>query len=128
MIVFQWINMETFLISKQLNDLTFSNMAQYIIEIFKHYFAIVMSWGFHDAIAIENGLRFSVQGFLFTGKVEVVYSESDDLFTIRLLNPNGSTKKKVEGVYLDGLVDTIDSLVEKCKNYKDRVRHEYHLV
>ena len=103
-------------------------MAQYIIEIFKHYISIVWSWGFNTPVAIENGLQFFVQGFLHKGKVQVIYDEGYDLFTVRLLNQDGSTKKVVDGVYLDGLVDTIDGMVERCKNYKDRVRNEYHLI
>ena len=103
-------------------------MTQYIIEIFKHYISIVWSWGFNTPVAIENGLQFCVQGFLHKGKVQVIYDEGYDLFTVRLLNQDGSTKKVVDGVYLDGLVDTIDGMVERCKNYKDRVRNEYHLI
>ena len=103
-------------------------MAYYIISIFKHYISIVLSWGFHNPVAIENGLRFSVQGYLHTGKVEVIYDEGWDLFTVRILNLDGSTKKEVEGVYLDGLVDTIDGLVEKCHNYASRVKKQYHLA
>ena len=103
-------------------------MAQYILEIFRHYLNIVWSWGFNTPVAIENGLRFSVQGFLHKGKVEVVYDEGYDLFTVRLLNADGSTKKEEEGVYLDGLVEVIDTLVEKCPNYAQKVRKTYHLI
>lgn len=103
-------------------------MAYYIISIFKHYISIVLSWGFHNPVAIENGLRFSVQGYLHTGKVEVLYDEGWDLFTVRILNPDGSTKKEIEGVYIDGLVSTIDSEVEKCHNYASRVKKQYHLA
>ena len=101
-------------------------MAQYIIEIFKHYLSIVWSWGFHNPVAIENGLRFSVQGFLHTGKVEVLYDEGYDLFKVRLLNPDGSTKIEEDGVYLDGLVDVIDGMVERCENYKQKVVESYY--
>ena len=101
-------------------------MAQYIIEVFKHYLSIVLSWGFHDPVAIENGLRFSVEGFLHTGKVEVLYDEGYDLFNVRLLNPDGSTKRAEEGVYLDGLVEVIDRMVERCDNYIQKVRDTYY--
>lgn len=87
-----------------------------------------MSWGFHNAVAIENGLRFNVQGFLHKGKVEVVYDEGYDLFTVRLLNKDGSVKKVEEGVYLDCLVDVIDGMVEQCENYAERVKHDYGLA
>ena len=103
-------------------------MASYILSILRTQIMVMLSWGFHDAKAIENGLQFYVQGFLHKGKVQVIYDEGYDLFTVRLLNQDGSTKKVVDGVYLDGLVDTIDGMVERCKNYKDRVRNEYHLI
>lgn len=103
-------------------------MAKYILSIFRHYLPIIMSWGFHNAVAIENGLRFNVQGFLHKGKVEVVYDEGYDLFTVRLLNKDGSVKKVEEGVYLDCLVDVIDGMVERCENYAERVKHDYGLA
>lgn len=84
-----------------------------------------MSWGFHNPQATENGLRFQVQGFLHTGAVEVVYDEGYDLFTVRILNGDGSIKTVQDDVYLDGLVDTIDKLVEYCPNYEERVRKTY---
>lgn len=102
-------------------------MATYILTIFKHYIGIVISWGFNNPVPVENGLRFSVQGFKHTGKVEVLYDEGWDLFSVRVLNPDGSTKEKQEGIYLDGLVDCIDSLVEYCHDYEKRVRETYSL-
>ena len=102
-------------------------MAYYILSIFKHYISIIFSWGFHHPVAIENGLRFNVQGYLHKGKVEVIYDEGYDLFTIRLLNNNDSVKKVEDGVYLDCLVEVIDGMVERCPNYAKRVRKEYGL-
>ena len=102
-------------------------MAQYIISIFKHYWPIVFSWGFHNPVAINNGLRFSVQGYLHTGRVEVVYDEGYDTFVVRTLRKDGSIKKEVQDVYIDGLVDVIDRMVEKCPDYGNRVRQTYGL-
>ena len=103
-------------------------IAFYIISIFKHYLSIVLSWGFHNPIPIENGLRFNVQGILFTGKVEVLYDEGYDLFSIRLLNADGSVKREETGVYLDSLVDVIDGMVERCENYSQMVKETYGLI
>lgn len=100
-------------------------MAQYIISIFKHYLPIVFSWGFSHPQPIPYGLRFNVQGYIHTGLVEVVYDEGYDLFRVRTLNRNGSVKEEREGVYLDGLVDTIDRMVEKVPDYEQRVKHTY---
>lgn len=101
-------------------------MATYIFTIFKHYLGIVLSWGFHNPVPVENGLRFSVQGFNHTGKVEVVYDEGLDLFSVRTLNSDGSTKEERERIYIEDLVDCIDRLVELCPDYEKRVRETYH--
>ncbi len=102
-------------------------IAEYIMKVLRAQIVIVMSWGFHNAKAIEDGLAFQVQGFKFNGKVEIIYDEGWDLFDIRLIDEDGSVKEQVEGVYVDGLVLTIDRMVEKTEDYKERVRKEYSL-
>lgn len=102
-------------------------MAYYIMQILKSQRMVVFSWGFHAPVAIQNGLRFSVNGYLHQGKVEVVYDEGWDLFTVRAINTDGTIKKKQEGVYLDGLIATIDAMVERCPDYKERVQRDYGL-
>ena len=79
-------------------------------------------------MAIDNGLRFSVEGYLHAGKVEVVYDEGYDTFIVRILKKDGSIKKEVQDVYVDGLVDAIDRLVEKCDDYENRVKKDYGLI
>ena len=76
-------------------------------------------------MAIPNGLRFKVQGFIHKGWVEVVYDEGSDTFTIRTIDPKGNVKKEVNDVYLDGLVEVIDGMVERCPNYKKKVQEKY---
>jgi hypothetical protein len=102
-----------------------TDMAQYIVSIFNHYLPIVFSWGIHNMRAIDYGLRFRVQGFLFTGVVEVVYVAGADVFSVRLLNKDGSIRKQEDNVYLDCLVNIIDGLVEKTDDYESRVNAEY---
>lgn len=100
-------------------------MAKYILAILRSQLMIVLSWGFHNARAIENGLAFFVQGYKHTGRVEVVYDEGWDLFIIKTINPDGSIKEQQEGVYVDGLVQVIDGMVEKTDDYASRVRKTY---
>ena len=102
-------------------------MAKYILQILKSRIFIIMSWGFHCPVAIENGLRFDVNGFIHQGKVEVIYNASSDLFEVRLLT-DGNIKEKTSDVYLDCLVNVIDGMVERCPDYKDRVKDEYGLT
>ena len=103
------------------------NMAEYILSILKSQIFVLLSWGFHRPVRLENGIRFQVQGFIHKGTVEVVYVESADLFEVRTLNSDGSIKQKEEDVYLDCLVYVIDGMVERTQNYKERVEQEYQL-
>lgn len=55
-------------------------IAEYIIKVLRAQIVIVMSWGLHNAKAIEDGIAFNVQGFKFNGRVEITYDEGWDLF------------------------------------------------
>ena len=79
--------------------------------------------GLYSPIAITDGLRFKVQGFKFTGTVEVIYNEGMDLFEIHL-----SDGRVEADVYADCLVDVIDGLVERTNDYEERVKKEYGLI
>lgn len=88
-------------------------MANYILSILRTQLIIVFSWGFHAPVAVDNGLRFLVNGRLHQGWVEVLYDEGSDLFQVRTLtNPSGSVKAEETDVYLDCLVRVIDRMVE----------------
>ncbi|MBR2629277.1 MAG: hypothetical protein IKD24_06295 [Alistipes sp.] len=87
-------------------------MYKYILQILKTQPIVVFSWGFHNAQALPNGLRFAVNGYLHQGLVDVVYNEGADLFIVNTLDGNGTIKQQVEDVYLDCLVNVIDSMVE----------------
>lgn len=100
-------------------------MAKYIMQILRTQSMIVMSWGFNSPVAINNGLKFKVQGYLHKGWVEVIYNEGRDLFEVRTINRNGTIKKQIEDVYFDSLVDVIDGMVERCDNYEDKVKETY---
>ena len=98
-------------------------MANYIYTVLMSKVMVVLSWGFNSPIAITNGLRFKVQGFKFTGIVEVIYNAGMDLFEIHL-----SDGRVEADVYADCLVDVIDGLVERTDNYEERVKKEYGLI
>lgn len=97
------------------------NMTNYIMQILRSQSMVVFSWGFNTPTAIANGLRFKVQGFKFSGTVEVIYNEGADLFDVKLIK-NDKVVELVEGVYLDTLVDVIDCRVEKVDKYKQRIQ------
>ena len=92
-------------------------MASYILSVLRTDLMVVFSWGFHSPKAIEDGLRFSVNGFLHRGLVEVVYQEGEDLFLVRIINADGTVKEEVDGIYVDGLIDYIDRKVERTPEF-----------
>lgn len=96
-------------------------MTKYIMTILKTQLMVVWSWGFHQPVAIENGLRFKVQGFKFKGVVEVAYNEGRDLFDVRFIKAN-KVVNTVEGVFFDTLVDVIDDYVERVPYYDKKVQ------
>ena len=98
-------------------------MANYIYTVLMSKVMVVLSWGFNSPIAITDGLRFKVQGFKFTGTVEVIYNEGMDLFEVHL-----SDGRVEADVYADCLVDVIDAMVERTDDYRERVKKEYGLI
>ena len=98
-------------------------MAKYIMQILKTQLMVVWSWGFNKPMALENGLRFNVQGFKFRGVVEVVYNDGQDLFDVSFIKAN-KVVKSIGGVFFDMLVDVIDGYVEKTADYEKRVKAE----
>lgn len=86
-------------------------MAEYIYMIIRSNPIYMMSWGFRNALAVKDGLRFHVNGYLHKGWVEVLYDEAMDLFRVRTLK-NGAVKQEKSEVYIDCLVNVIDRMVE----------------
>jgi hypothetical protein len=101
-------------------------MAKYIMQILRSQLMVMWSWGFNSPIAIEDGLRFKVQGFKFRGIVEVVYNEGSDLFDVSFIKA-GKVVKTIDDVFFDMLVSVIDHYVEKTSDYEKRVREEYQI-
>jgi len=98
-------------------------MAEYIFSILRSQLMVVFSWGFHSParLAGDAGLAFQVNGYKYSGAVDIVYDESADLFDVILSN-NGT---RIEGVYADQLVEVIDNAVERTDDYEKRVRKSY---
>ena len=105
-------------------------IANYIFSIFRTNPFVVMSWGINPAsiTIVEVGVKFHVQGFIHTGYVQVVLNEGEDLFEVTLISEEGETLKTIEHIFVDNLISVIDSAVEKCENYEERITHEYGII
>lgn len=84
------------------------------MKILRSQLVVLFSWGFNTPMRLPNdkGLRFWVNGYLHQGAVEVLYNEGADLFIVNTLNNDGTIKHQETDVYLDCLVNVIDSMVE----------------
>ena len=103
-------------------------LAKYIWSILKYNPPVLMSWGVDlDTIkVIDRGLQFHVRGFLLTGNVVIVYNEGTDYFDVTFHRDDSPEEVRVyNNVALDGLVDLIDSKVEKTDEYEKRVSDTY---
>ena len=109
-----------------IDDITLADyeMSQYIYGILLSP-TILMSWGFNTPIVIKQGLKFSVNGFLLKGQVQITYNEGADLFDLTFFTEDNQVCNTINGVYIDELVDTIDRHVERVDNYNERVSQEY---
>ena len=103
-------------------------MAEYILSIFKSNVSVIFSWGFNSPMAIENGLKFNVNGFKHKGDVAVRYDEGLDLFDIEILSIENEVIGTINGIYIDQLIEVIDNHVEYVDNYDEAVRKEYSLA
>lgn len=102
-------------------------IASYIMDCLKRQKTVVFSWGFHKATALENGLRFSVNGFIHKGLVDVLYNDGLDLFEIKLTK-NNKVITYIPNVYIDELIDTLDRHIEKVDNYNETVKSTYFIL
>jgi hypothetical protein len=83
-----------------------------------------ITWGARGwtVLTIANkpmGLKFRVSGNHHKGYV-VLTVNGLDLFDIYLLNMKGEIKEKIESIYLEDLIDTIDKKVEWIAKYGNR--------
>ena len=84
-------------------------MANYILSILKADPIVIMSWGIDkiNALPDDRGVSFVVNGFIYKGKVEIVYNEGSDLFDVKI------GEETHTDIYFDELVSFIDREVEK---------------
>lgn len=85
----------------------------------------IMSWGTHNLYFIENGIRFNVKGFKFTGIIEIKYINMRDYYRISLLNEDLSVKHVEQDLPINMIVDKIDNLIEVVENYEKSVKTRY---
>ena len=82
--------------------------------------AKVMSWGAHAWTKYKKlALRFKVEGNHHKGHVYIALNFMDT-FDIYFTTTRGTIQKKIEGIYIDQLIDVIDKVVEYVPEYENR--------
>jgi len=99
-------------------------MTRYILNCLTREKWIVFSWGFNSPVAINNGLQFNVNGFIFTGIIQVIYNEETDLFDLKFIKRNEALIP-IPNVSINELIKVLDDLIEKVDNYEEKVKQEY---
>ena len=80
----------------------------------------VMSWGCHAWTVYKKlVLRFKVEGNHHKGHVYISLNFMDT-FDIHLTSTHGNIKKKIEGIYIDQLIDVLDKEIEYIPEYQNR--------
>ena len=83
---------------------------------------VVWSWGLHNKRVMNDGVRFDVQGFKFTGEVKITFdfarSHAHEKSTFKVQIGDEVTT----GVTADELIDFIDERVELVDNYEEAVK------
>ena len=73
------------------------------------------AWGAKNLVAKNDGLQFKTSGMVkWKGIVQVLYDEALDLYNLefgRIRKYEYKVDKKIEGVYVDQLVELIDGQV-----------------
>lgn len=108
-----------------------AEIAKYILDIILINPVTPMSWGLKDPIPCYSeslsmpGLQIHVQGFKYTGNVQILLNQGSDTFEVRLTDNSGDILSTTKDVYLSDLVSVIDNLVEKTEDYENRISQAY---
>lgn len=95
-------------ISDDIRKFDVSSIANFI----RKHGQIPMSWGYRNATNyMDKALVFRVNGFEHRGVVSITLNHKD-LFNVELLSGHYNSKKVVEDVYIDSLINVLDSLIE----------------
>lgn len=78
----------------------------------------VWSWGARGWTNMEHKfLKFRVSGHLFKGVIYIGVN-GKDLFDVYMTDLKGVIQQEVNDVYIEDLIDAIDTRVEKVNSYK----------
>ena len=96
------------------------DIGDYILDALKVKPSVFHSWAPANIKKLDDGLEFSVSGFLHTGNVKIRYDSGMDDFTVFIIKDD-KIIDRTDGVYVDELMHLIDTKVE-CNVSPDEYR------
>ena len=103
-----------------------NNIQRIIMQLLQKDLSVFFSWGAYDFETLPpNGLKFTVNGFLYKGGVFVMYNKEKSLqakefvFAVKIGNSIYNNIRASE------LADFIDKKIEYSENYEQMLQQEY---
>ena len=103
-----------------------NNIQRVILQLLQKDLSVFFSWGAYDFETLPpNGLKFTVNGFLYKGGVSVMYDKEMSLqakefvFAVKIGNSIYNNITAYE------LADFIDKKIEYAENYEQMLQQEY---
>lgn len=84
-----------------------------IIGIFNSNLPVIGSWGTKNYEPIDGGIEFHVNGFLFSGTIQIIESSNPECYVVRQVMESSANVKEHIDIPQDKLIQTIDEIVEK---------------
>ena len=103
-----------------------NNIQRVILRLLQKDLSVFFSWGAYDFETLPpNGLKFTVNGFLYKGGVSVMYDKEKSLQAKEFVFAVKIGSNIYKNIRASELADFIDKKIEYSENYEQMLQQEY---
>ena len=103
-----------------------NNIQRVIMQLLQKDLSVFFSWGAYDFETLPpNGLKFTVNGFLYKGGVIVMHDEEKSLQAKEFVFAVKIGNSIYNNITASELADFIDKKIEYAENYEQMLQQEY---
>ena len=103
-----------------------NNIQRIILQLLQKDLSVFFSWGAYDFETLPpNGLKFTVNGFLYKGDIFVMYNKEKSLQTKELVFAVKIGSNIYNNIRASELAYFIDKKIEYSENYEQMLQQEY---
>ena len=103
-----------------------NNIQRVILQLLQKDLSVFFSWGAYDFETLPpNGLKFTVNGFLYKGGVIVMHDEEKSLQAKEFVFAVKIGNSIYNNIRASNLADFIDKKIEYAENYEQMLQQEY---